>query len=162
MSEPIIVINPNSTVAVTEDIDRFHFNTTVSALMALVNNLGGYLSESPRGETFDDAFRILLLMLSPMAPHIAHELWELRGYEGMPVSARWPEWDEGLVTQATVTMVIQVNGKVRDRIEVPADISSEEAENLALESEKIQAWVDDSNVKKVIALPPNIVNFVVE
>ena len=146
---------------VTEDIDRFHFNTTVSALMALVNDLGSYLTGSPRGETFDAVFRMLLLMLSPMAPHIAHELWELRGHEGMLVAAQWPTWDEELVVQAMVTMVIQVNGKVRDRIEVPADISSEEAEKLARQSEKVQAWVDEAKLRKVISRPPNIVNFVV-
>ncbi len=146
---------------VTEDIDRFHFNTTVSALMSLVNLLGDYLSDSPHRETFDEAFRILVLMLSPMAPHIAHELWELRGHEGLLVSAPWPEWDEDLVSQATVTMVIQVNGKVRDRVEVPADITPEDAERMAMESEKVQPWIDGSEVKKVIARPPHIVNLVV-
>lgn len=146
---------------VTEDIDRFHFNTTVSALMSLINLLQDYVAGSPDRETFNEVFRLILLMLSPMAPHVAHELWEMRGYGGLLATSSWPEWDETLVVQSTVTMVVQVNGKVRDRIVVSADISAQEAERVAMESQKIQGWVDGHQIRKVIARPPNIVNFVV-
>ena len=146
---------------VTEDIDRFHFNTTVSALMSLINLLQDYVAGSPDRETFNEVFRLILLMLSPMAPHVAHELWEMRGYGGLLATSPWPEWDETLVVQSTVTMVVQVNGKVRDRIVVSADISAQEAERVAMESQKIQGWVDGHQIRKVIARPPNIVNFVV-
>jgi leucyl-tRNA synthetase len=146
---------------VTEDIDRFHFNTTVSALMSLINLLQDYVAGSPDRETFNEVFRLILLMLSPMAPHVAHELWEVRGYGGLLATSSWPQWDETLVVQSTVTMVVQVNGKVRDRIVVSADISAQEAERVAMESQKIQGWVDGHQIHKVIARPPNIVNFVV-
>ncbi len=146
---------------VTEDIDRFHFNTTVSALMSLINLLQDYVAGSPHRETFNEVFRLILLMLSPMAPHVAHELWEMRGYDGMLATSTWPQWDETLVVQSNVTMVVQVNGKVRDRIEVSADISAQEAERVAMASQKIQGWVDGQQIRKVIARPPNIVNLVV-
>jgi leucyl-tRNA synthetase len=146
---------------VTEDIDRFHFNTTVSSLMSLANAFQDYLARSPRRETFDDAYRTMILMLAPAAPHIAHELWELRGMGGMLAMQRWPEWDESLVAESTVTMVVQVNGKVRDRVVVPADISPEDAERVALGLEKVQGWIDGAAVQKVIARPPNVINFVV-
>lgn len=74
----------------------------------------------------------------------------------------WPEWDESLVAESRATMVVQVNGKVRDRVDVPADISAEEAERVALGLEKVQGWIDGATVRKVIARPPNLINLVVE
>ena len=145
---------------VTEDIEGFRFNTAVPALMILANELGDYVSEGAHEATFNDAFDRLLLLLAPMAPHVSHELWERRGHEALLAVESWPEWDEELAREETVTMVIQVNGKVRDRIEVSADISAEEAEKLALNSEKIQGWIDGQEVDRVIARPPNLVNLV--
>lgn len=145
---------------VTEDIEGFRFNTAIPALMILANELGDYVSVDPRRETFDDAFEYLLLMLSPMAPHLAHELWEQCGHDEMLAREEWPIWDEELAREETVTMVIQVDGKVRDRIEVSADITAEEAEELALSSEKIQGWIDTQEVGRVIARPPNLINLV--
>jgi len=146
---------------VTEDIERFQFNTAVPALMILANGLSDYVADEPREVVFTEALRLLLLMLSPMAPHIAHELWEAIGNRPMLATEPWPAWDPDLIEEPTTTMVVQVNGKVRDRIEVPSDISAEDAERLAMESEKIQGWLDDNEVKKVIARPPNVVNLVV-
>ncbi len=146
---------------VTEDIDRFHFNTAVPALMVLSNELGDYLETSPREETVEEVMRMLLLLMAPMTPHIAHELWELRGYGSMLANEPWPTWDEELAREETVTLVVQVNGKVRDRFEVPAEITAEQAEEIALGSEKIQGWIDGQEVRKVISRPPNLVNFVV-
>ncbi len=145
---------------VTEDIEQFHFNTTVSSLMSLVNLLQDYAAGPAERETFDKVFRMLLLMLSPMAPHVAHELWELRGYGDLLATERWPEWDDKLVVQQRVTMVIQVNGKVRDRVEVDAGITASQAEEAALASEKIDAWLQGLQVTKVITRPPSIVNIV--
>jgi leucyl-tRNA synthetase len=146
---------------VTEDIDRFRFNTAVPALMVLSNEFNEYLSVAPRRETYDEVLRLLLLMLSPMTPHIAHELWELKGYGSMLATESWPTWDPELAREETVTMVVQVNGKVRDRVEVSAEITAEAAEELALGSEKIQAWIDGQEVLRVIARPPSLVNVVV-
>jgi leucyl-tRNA synthetase len=146
---------------VTEDIDRFHFNTAVPALMVLSNEFADYLSGSPREETYEDVLRLLILLMSPMTPHIAHELWEQKGYGSMLATESWPAWDPELAKEETATLVIQVNGKVRDRVEVSADISSEQANELALSSDKIQSWLDDHEVKRVISRPPNLVNIVV-
>jgi len=146
---------------VTEDIDRFHFNTTVSSLMSLANVFADYLSGAPKEEAFDEAYRIMILMLAPAAPHIGHELWELRGYEGMLAGEPWPRWRPDLVAETMVTMVVQVNGKVRDRVDVPTDISAEAAQELALRLEKVKGWIDGGVVQKVIARPPNVINFVV-
>ena len=146
---------------VTEDIDRFHFNTTVSSLMSLANVFQGYLAGSPQEKTFEEAYRIMVLMLAPSAPHVAHELWERGGMGTMLASEPWPEWDESLVAESTVTMVVQINGKVRDRVDVPADISAEDAERVALGLEKVQGWIDGASVQKVVARPPNVINLVV-
>jgi leucyl-tRNA synthetase len=146
---------------VTEDINRFHFNTTVSSLMSLANVFQEYLGRSPVEKTFDEAYRVMILMLAPAAPHVAHELWEMRGMGSMLASEPWPEWEESLVAESTVTMVVQVNGKVRDRVDVPADITAEEAERVALELDKVKGWIDGAAVRKVIARPPSVINFVV-
>jgi leucyl-tRNA synthetase len=147
---------------VTEDIERFRFNTSVAALMTLANTLADYLrgSDGARIKTFDSAFRLLLLMLAPMSPHITHELWEGRGYGSMLATEPWPSWDPELVRQARVTMVIQVNGKVRDRIEVPADIDAVDAEQLALSSEKVARHLEGHTVEKVVVRPPKLANVV--
>ena len=146
---------------VTDDIDRFRFNTTVPALMTLSNEMQDYVSYGPRRETFVDVFDLVLLMLSPMAPHVSHELWEMAGHDDILAVHPWPAWDEDLAREETATLIVQVNGKVRDRIEVSADLSAEDAEELALASEKIQGWIDGKEVRKVIARPPNLVNVVI-
>jgi leucyl-tRNA synthetase len=147
---------------VTDDIDRFHFNTAVPALMILSNALAEYVDREPRAEVFEDVLRRLLLLMAPMTPHIAHELWEQRGYGTMLAVEPWPDWDENLVREETVTMVIQVNGKVRDRVIVTPDIDAEEAERLAFSSSKVASHLDGQEVKTVIAKPPRLVNIVVE
>jgi len=146
---------------VTEDIDRFRFNTAIPALMILVNQLGDYVKAGPRRETYTTVLDLLLLLLAPMSPHIAHELWEMNGNAEMLAMQPWPRWDEELAREATVTLIVQVNGKVRDRMEVSADISAEDIEAAALGSEKIQGWIDGKELRKVIARPPNLVNLVV-
>jgi leucyl-tRNA synthetase len=147
---------------VTEDIDRFSFNTAVAHLMTFANTLQAGLREGLAAEVYRESIRLLLLLLSPMAPHVSHELWERLGFGSMLATEAWPEWDPQLVRRDVVTMVIQVNGKVRDRIEVDADIDAAAAEAIALASERIRPWVHDGQVRKVIARPPNIVNIVVE
>ena len=146
---------------VTEDIDRFHFNTAVPVLMVLSNEFSEYLSGNPIESTYRDALRLLLLLMAPMTPHIAHELWEVKGFGDMLATETWPSWDEELAREEMVTMVVQVNGKVRDRMEVSADITPVQAEETALASEKIQEWLDGQEVERVIARPPNLVNLVV-
>ncbi len=146
---------------VTADIDRFHFNTVVSSLMALINDFISYLRGGGRTETFREVYRMLLLMLSPLAPHVSHELWQRLGYGDILATERWPEWDEELAREDKVMMVIQVNGKVRDRMEVSADIDEASAERHALRSERVQRWLEGGQVERVVVRPPRIVNVVV-
>jgi len=159
----VLAITHRTVKKVTEDIDRFRFNTAVAALMTLANSLTDYLKSDGGGRraTFDEAFRLMILMLAPMSPHMTHELWERSGRVGMLAVESWPEWDPDLVRQETVTMVIQINGKVRDRVEVPAEIDAILAEKLALESPKIAPHLDGKKIEKVVVRPPNLVNVVV-
>jgi leucyl-tRNA synthetase len=80
---------------------------------------------------------------------------------GMLAKEPWPEWDESLVAESTVTMVIQVNGKVRDRVDVPVGITPEQAEEIALGLDKVKTWIDGAAVRRVVARPPNVINFVI-
>ncbi|MEX2278466.1 MAG: class I tRNA ligase family protein, partial [Acidimicrobiia bacterium] len=146
---------------VTEDIDRFSFNTAVAHLMTFANTLQAALRDGLARETHTESIRLMLLLLSPMAPHLSHELWERLGHGSMLATEAWPRWDPQLVARDVVTMVIQVNGKVRDRIDVPADIDAATAEATALASERIAEWLGGGEIRKVIARPPNIVNIVV-
>jgi leucyl-tRNA synthetase len=147
---------------VTEDIERFRFNTAVAALMALANTLADYLRSQggARTETFAEAFRLMVLMLAPMAPHLTHELWERRGHGSMLATESWPQWDPDLVRQDSVTMVIQVNGRVRDRIEVAADIDEVEAEMIALASARIAPYLEGATIRRVVVRVPTLVNVV--
>jgi leucyl-tRNA synthetase len=121
---------------VTDDIERFHWNTMVAKLMELTNVLYRYRGTSVAGlDEWDEAIRFLLLMLAPSAPHIAEELWSRRlAAAGEPWSSihteRWPEWDPTAVEESMVTVVIQVNGKVRARVDVPAGTSEVELEQI--------------------------------
>ncbi len=146
---------------VTGDIEELSFNTSVPALMTLTNRLIEASRNGVDRATFQQVAETLIKLLSPMAPHIAHELWERTGHTSMLATEAWPEWDPALVVQKRVTMVVQVNGKVRDRVEVSADISSDEAEKIALGLDKVQGWIDGSVVERVISRPPNLVNVVV-
>ncbi|NIA24863.1 MAG: leucine--tRNA ligase [Gammaproteobacteria bacterium] len=146
---------------VTGDIERFAFNTGVAALMEFNNALLAYVRSGARKETFDDVYGLLLQMLAPMAPHVAHELWELTGHETMLATEPWPRFDPALIVEDVITMVIQVNGKVRDRVRVPADITQDDAEEIALTSERIRSWTDGKTIRKVISRPPRLVNIVV-
>jgi len=148
---------------VTGDIDRFHFNTAIAALMEFGNALRGYIASEGRArrETLDTCLEMMILMLGPMTPHIAHEMWEVTGHDSMLGKEDWPLWDEDLAALETVTMVVQVNGKVRDRFEVPADISDDEARAMALASERVQAYTGGSDPDRVIVRVPKLVNVVV-
>ena len=147
---------------VTSDIDRFHFNTVVSTLMAMINEVIAYLRGGGRTETFHDVYRLLLLMLAPLAPHVSHELWDRLGFQGILATQEWPAWDEEVAREDKVVMVLQVNGKVRDRVEVPIDIDEAAAEQYAFRSQRIQRWMEGGRVVRVVARPPRVVNVVVK
>jgi leucyl-tRNA synthetase len=146
---------------VTDDYERWSYNTAVAACMEFVNDLYRYVqsSDGARTQTLDEAVDHVLLVMAPMVPHITAELWERR--RGGAVHAEpWPEADPAKLAVDTVTMVVQVNGKVRDRLEVAADIDESEAERQALASTKVGAHLGEGPPKKVIVRVPKLVNIV--
>ncbi len=147
---------------VDEDMVAFEWNTAVAALMTLRNELqaAGRAGEVT-ATAWHEAIDTLLLLLAPIAPHVTEELWRLRGNEESIHVQPWPEADPEIAREDTVTMVVQVNGKVRDRIDVPADITAADAEAAALAAERIGPWLAAGEVRKVIARPPKLVNIVV-
>ncbi len=148
--------------AVTADIEEFRFNTMLARLMEFTNVLSpvqeaGNVSE----ETWREAIRTILLLMAPSAPHIAEELWECHGYDYSVHNQRWPSFDEALAKQEEVTVAVQVNGKLRDKLVVPADISEDEVRTLALARERVKAHINGGVVQKVIYVPGRIVSIVV-
>jgi leucyl-tRNA synthetase len=149
---------------VDDEYDRWSYNTAVAAFREFVNDLYRYVQsdEGARAETLAFAIDTLLLLMAPMVPHLTAELWELRHGEGATVHDQtWPVADPELVKVESETLVIQVNGKVRDRLTVAADISEDDAIRLAVASPKVQEQLAGRPVKRVIARPPKLVNVVV-
>ncbi|WP_018085568.1 leucine--tRNA ligase [Desulfurispora thermophila] len=151
---------------VTEDIGhRFNFNTAVSAIMEMVNAMYQY-KEAPACDRDPGVLRCavdsLLLLLAPFAPHIAEELWQLTGHSGSIHRQPWPAWDEAAVQEDEVTIVVQLNGKIRDRLLVPAGLDAGQLQETVLAQEKVQKLLAGKQVLKVIAVPGKLVNIVVK
>ena len=147
---------------VTEDIERFRFNTMVAALMEYTNYLTRLKESGPVDAAgWQEAMRSLMLLIAPSAPHLAEELWARTGNEYSIHNQPWPEWDAELAAEEEITLVVQVNGKVRDRILVPVDVSEERAKEIALSSEKVRPYVDGKQTLRVIYVPGRLVNVVV-
>jgi leucyl-tRNA synthetase len=148
---------------VTEDIERIRFNTMVAALMEFTNYLGKVKETGGVAEgVWNGAVRTLLLLLAPSAPHLAEELWQRCGYQYSIHNQAWPEWDESLVARDEFTLVVQVNGKVRDKLTVPVTVTEDEAKRLAMEQEKVKPHLEGKQVVKVIYVPGKLVNIVVK
>jgi leucyl-tRNA synthetase len=152
---------------VEADINGFSFNTAVSALMIYSNNLGDVLKDNGWKEdraltlALSEAAEYLTIMLSPMAPHSSDELWEGLGREGFCYNAEWPAFNADLCAEDSITIAVQVNGKLRDTIEVSAQASREEMEELAKSTEKIKGSLEGVTIRKVIIVPGKLVNIVV-
>ena len=153
---------------VSKDIEAFKFNTLIAALMEFNNYLIKAKKTAVYGTpAWDEAIDSLLLMLAPETPHIAEELWqrrhgsgEFRAEDSIHVQA-WPTWDPELAKAGTITLVVQINGKLRDRIEATAGISEAEARELALASPTVQRWLEGKTIRKVIFAGGKLLNFVV-
>ena len=147
--------------SVTRDFERFEFNTTVSSLMELQNDMAKAREQGAGGSPeWKEATDIYLRMMAPITPHVAEELWE---YLGKPYSIHmqpWPEVDEAATVEEQVTLVVQVNGKVRDRITVPVTIGETEARSAAIASPAVQKFLGGRTPKKVIVVPGKLVNIV--
>ena len=146
---------------VTQDLDRFRFNTAISKLMVLSNEIHDKAADASDADV-GEAVTSMLVMLSPFAPFITEELWHRIGRDGPVAKSAWPSFDPALTAQEAVTMVVQVNGKVRDRIEVPPAITQDEMIARATASDRVKTLVDGRTVVKTIAVPPKLVNIVVK
>ncbi|MBI3090036.1 MAG: leucine--tRNA ligase [Candidatus Tectomicrobia bacterium] len=151
---------------VTHDIERrYRFNTAISAVMELLNKLLLYAPE-PKSRPAERALlreglETLLLLLAPIAPHLAAELWERLGHTALLADEAWPSFEPAYTTTDEIELVVQVNGKVRSRLSVPTDSEEEEVRQLALTDEKVRRWTDGKAVRKVIVVPNRLVNVVV-
>ena len=154
----------NTIKRVSEDIQkRFNFNTAISAIMELVNEMYRYKElEDINLGLLADATEKLVLMLAPFVPHIGEEMWEGIGGEGLVYDAKWPEVDESMLVKDSVEIVVQINGKVREKAEVPAGLDKAGLEETVLAMDSVKALMEGKNVVKVIAVPGKLVNIVVK
>jgi leucyl-tRNA synthetase (EC 6.1.1.4) len=146
---------------VTEDLEKFHFNTMLASLMEFTNYLSkarevGNISVS----LWQEAISYFLLLFAPTAPHLAEELWTRAGHPYSVHNQSWPKFDEELAREEEVTLVIQINGKLRDKLLVPASLTEAEAKELALGRERIKAYTDGRRISKIIYVPKRVVNIV--
>jgi len=148
---------------VTEDLEKIRLNTMVAALMELTNYMGKVKEAgSVSVKTWNEAVKLLLLLLAPTAPHIGEELWQRTGNKYSIHNQPWPKWNETLVTSDEFTLVVQVNGKLRDRLTAPVSVTEEEAKSLAMGLEKVKPFIGGKQVVKVIYVPGKLVNIVVK
>ena len=154
----------NTLKKVTEDLnDRFGFNTAIAALMELINDLYKYKELDDRNDAvIKEAIEAVVVILAPFAPHLGEELWLMIGKEASVFDIAWPEYDKSAIQLDEVEIIVQVNGKVRNKINAPVGIDQEAMKDLALNDEKIKEFIEDKNVVKVIAIPSKLVNIVVK
>ena len=145
--------------AVSRRIERFEFNTAVSALMELSNTLGDHVAE--HAASLREPYLRLLQMLHPFAPHMTEEMWQMLGEKGMVLTSHWPAADPALMEEDTVTIVVQVNGKLRGQIEVPNPPAEETVMAAVKSNDRVQSWVAGKQVVKTIYVPGKLVNVVV-
>ena len=148
---------------VSDDIgERFNFNTAISTIMELVNEMYRYKEGSVNPGLFGAAIKDLIIMLAPFVPHVTEEMWEHLGYEGSVHDQSWPEYDEKALVKDTVEIVVQVNGKIKEKLDIAGGLSREEMEKTAMENEKVKGLIEGKNVVKVIAVPGKLINIVVK
>ena len=146
---------------VTRDVEAFHFNTAISALMILVNKMQDYLQGGgARNQAWGTVARDLTRLLAPFAPHLAEELWERQGQRGLVTFADWPLADPALLARSLVTVVVQVDGRLRDRIEVPAGAGEDEVRRRALEGERVKRALAGRQVARAVLVPDRLINLV--
>jgi len=153
---------------VTADIERdFHFNTAVSAIMELINALYAFeqasldgMPGSERGALLREGVETALLLLGPFCPHVTEELWAQLGHGESLFRGRWPEVDPAALAKNEVTVVVQVDGKVRSRLTVDVDATEDDVRRLALADERVKPWVTTNQVARVVVVPNRLVNIV--
>ncbi|MBQ3610808.1 MAG: leucine--tRNA ligase [Firmicutes bacterium] len=148
---------------VTDDVgERFNFNTAISTIMEMVNEMYRYKEGDVNEALYGAAIKNLIIMLAPFVPHVTEEMWDHLGYEGSVHEQSWPSYDESALVKDTVEIVVQINGKIKEKINIPGDLSREEMEKIAMEDEKVKGLTEGKNVVKVIAVPNKLLNIVVK
>ena len=150
---------------VTEDLDGgFHFNTAISAIMELVNQTYDLLGDGGRGPGTDtvlaEAIETVVILLSPFVPHIAEEMWQMLGKENSILKCKWPSYDKGAIVEKILTIPVQINGKLRAKIEVPSEIDATALKGLVMADSKVESWIAGKAVKDFIIIPKRLVNIV--
>jgi len=150
------------------DFERSQLNTVISACMKMLNLLYKLAEMPVREKELDffnvllaEGFNILLRLLSPIAPHITHYLWKKLAYEPWICDAKWPKVNRDVLKAVMQTIVIQINGKMRSKIEVQADLEKETLEKIVLEDEKVKSAIENKEIKKIIIVPGRIINIVI-
>ena len=148
---------------VSDDIgERFNFNTAISTIMEMVNEMYRYKEGQVNEGLYGAAVRNLVIMLAPFVPHVTEEIWEHLGYGGSVHDQPWPDYDEKALVKDTVEIVVQINGKIKEKINIAGDSSREEMEKIAVENDKIKALTEGKNIVKIIAVPNKLINIVVK
>jgi leucyl-tRNA synthetase len=152
---------------VTEDIEnRFHFNTAISAVMELFNTVNQFISNGKEisevaFSVIKEAVDIMVMLLHPVVPHITEELWRVLGHSDSLAIVSWPTYREDALKKETCLIVIQVNGKLRSRIEIPISLNEKEIQDLALKDKRVQHFIREKEIKRVIVVQKRLVNIVV-
>ncbi len=146
---------------VSDDFHRLSFNTAIAALMEYVNDLYKLKVDGFSTDTWHEALSVLVQLVAPFAPHMAEELWQQLGHDDLIQRTMWPGWDDTLIQDNTMTIIVQVNGKLRAKLEVAKDIAAEDIQQQALANDHVQTFVDGKEPKKIIYVPGKLVNIVV-
>ncbi|MFQ5787358.1 MAG: class I tRNA ligase family protein, partial [Thermodesulfobacteriota bacterium] len=147
---------------VYNDLERFQFNTAIAAIMELLNATSRFNSDVKEDlPVIKESIESMVRLLCPMAPHIAEELWESIGYSETLIDKPWLEWNAELVESEAITIVIQVNGKVRSLVRMDAESTQEEMKQAAFADEKVRNYIEGKEIKKVIVVPKKLVNMVI-
>jgi len=151
---------------VTDDYDRRQvFNTAIAAVMELYNELNKFcaaqdITAGQNQAVVQEAMEAIVLLLAPIVPHMSHVLWQQLGHTAPAIDAQWPGYDESALIQNSITVVAQVNGKVRAQLELPADVSKADMEQAALNDAAVLRFTDGLSIRKVIVVPGKLVNIV--
>lgn len=146
---------------IDEDIESFHFNTSVSALMILINAVSDYQNNKQASPLSQDDFGMLLQILAPFAPHLSEELWARLGFSDSIFKSSWPKYQLDLTRDDVITYIVQVNGKLRGQLEISAEAKEDEILALAMADVAVSKWLDGKEIKKKIFVPGRLVNFVI-
>jgi leucyl-tRNA synthetase len=159
-AEPIAAVLHRTTQRVTQDIEAFKFNTAIAALMECLNALNAHQQAEGTTNALRQAAKTYILLLAPFAPHIAEELWMRLGEPYSVHQHAWPDWDASLIRQKSFTLIVQLDGRVRDRLKVPAGITEQDARRQATASPGVRRHLNGRTIARVIYVPGKLVNIV--